>query len=138
MRRNMLILGLALVVSLFLSINSFAQDIVCIDPGHGGPGAGKYWENGGGYNQHKGSMGPNGLTEQWINLEVAKELRWQIYFYPNFPVIMTRETDTTDISTVERARMANDSSATYFISIHRNGIDGPDPVCNDTCWVCSR
>ncbi|MDH4222390.1 MAG: N-acetylmuramoyl-L-alanine amidase [candidate division Zixibacteria bacterium] len=124
MKKNKLIMGLFVVTLLLFSRNSFAQNIVCIDPGHGGPGASKYWYNGGGKNQNKGSVGPYlHLTEQWINLEVAKELRWQIYFYPNFSVVMTRETDTTDISTVERAHMANDSLADWFISIHHNGFD---------------
>ncbi|MDP3024970.1 MAG: N-acetylmuramoyl-L-alanine amidase [candidate division Zixibacteria bacterium] len=123
MKSNKLIAGLVLVIALLLEINSFAQYIICIDPGHGGPDAGKYWENGGGKNGHNGAMGPYlHLTEQWINLEVARELRWRIGFFPNFPMVMTRETDTTDISTVERAQMANDSLADWYISIHHQGL----------------
>jgi len=45
---------------------------VCIDPGHGGPGASKYGPNEDGH----GTCGPVlGLSEQWVNLQVALELR---------------------------------------------------------------
>lgn len=84
MRSNKLTVGLVLIIALSLRINSSAQYVICIDPGHGGLGAGRYWENGGGKNGHYGSMGPHGLTEQWINLEVAKELRWREGFFSKF------------------------------------------------------
>ncbi|MDH4223873.1 MAG: hypothetical protein OEV55_10080 [candidate division Zixibacteria bacterium] len=45
MKANKLIVELVFGGLLFLSINSFAQQIVCIDPGHGGPGATKYCYN---------------------------------------------------------------------------------------------
>lgn len=48
----------------------FATKIV-IDPGHGGPGGGMYGSNGDG----RGSSGPTGLTEEWVNLQVALRLR---------------------------------------------------------------
>jgi len=37
MKRNKSIIGLIFATSLFFGVNSFAQEIVCIDPGHGGP-----------------------------------------------------------------------------------------------------
>ncbi len=124
MKSNKLIAGLILVIALFFEINSFAQYIICIDPGHGGPGAEKYYENGGGANAHYGSVGPLlHLTEQWINLKVARELKWDIGFFPNFPVVMTRQYDTTDISLLQRAQLANDSLADWFISIHHQGLE---------------
>jgi N-acetylmuramoyl-L-alanine amidase len=136
MMRKKLILGITFIILLFFNVRLSAQKI-CIDPGHGGPGAGKYWYNGAGKNENKGSVGPYlHLTEQWINLEVAKELRWQIYFYPNYPVVMTRETDTTNISTVERAQMANNNDADWFISIHHQGLE-PDQFQRTMTFYCS-
>ncbi len=135
MKRKKLILGFIFLVFLIFHVSSFAQKI-CIDPGHGGPGASKYWNNGGGGNEGRGAVGPDGLTEQWINLEVAKELRWQIYFYPNYPVVMTRETDTTDLTPVQRARIANDSLADWFISIHHQGLK-PDQFQRTMAFYCS-
>ena len=41
---------------------------VCIDPGHGGPGADKFHNGGDGY----GGAGPVlGIAEQWVNFQVA-------------------------------------------------------------------
>jgi N-acetylmuramoyl-L-alanine amidase len=53
--------------------NSFGQytKVLCIDPGHGGPGGGKYGSNGDG----EGASGPHGLTEEWVNLQVGFKLR---------------------------------------------------------------
>lgn len=42
-------------------------DAIILDPGHGGPGGGKFGSNGDGV----GAVGPNGLTEEWVNLQVA-------------------------------------------------------------------
>ena len=45
--------------------------VVCIDPGHGGPGASKYSNGGNG----SCASGPSGLSEQWVNLQVALALK---------------------------------------------------------------
>jgi N-acetylmuramoyl-L-alanine amidase len=67
---------------------------VCIDPGHGGPEAQKYGNNG----DNAGAYGyQDSLSEQWINLQVAYNLRDSLYIWGNCPglivmgVIMTRE-----------------------------------------------
>jgi|GEM_PF-754711 len=135
MKRKKFILGFVFLVFLILHLSSFAQKI-CIDPGHGGPGATRYWNNGGGGNEGRGAVGPNGLTEQWINLEVARELRWEIGFFPNFPIVMTRETDTTDLTPVQRARIANNNDADWFISIHHQGLL-PDQFQRTMAFYCS-
>lgn len=63
------VLGMMLIMVLFFTSLSFSdQNIVCIDPGHGGPGASKYGPNGDEY----GTSGPVlHLSEQWVNLQVA-------------------------------------------------------------------
>jgi hypothetical protein len=49
---------------------------VCIDPGHGGPYAEKYWNNGDGAGTHGCCYG---LSEQWVNLHVAYALSDSLY-----------------------------------------------------------
>ena len=89
------------------SQNSFGQytKVLCIDPGHGGPGGGKYGSNGDG----EGASGPNGLTEEWVNLQVGLKLRqFALSYWAYLPVvIMTRELDTDSVSKPRRAEIAN-------------------------------
>jgi N-acetylmuramoyl-L-alanine amidase len=57
-----------LTLLLFQISVTYGWDYVCIDPGHGGPGAQKFKNNGDGY----GTLGyRDSLSEQWINLQVA-------------------------------------------------------------------
>jgi N-acetylmuramoyl-L-alanine amidase len=58
---------------------SYGYVYLCIDPGHGGPGARKYGCNGGGYNNNRGAVGPiDTLTEQWVNLKVGLQLEYVV------------------------------------------------------------
>jgi len=64
-----LILMLAQVAS-FSCPSYYIYPGVCLDAGHGGPGACKWYPpctNGDGY----GTTGPNGLTEAWVNHEIV-------------------------------------------------------------------
>jgi len=60
------ILTPVLIMVLFSAAVSFSeQDIVCIDPGHGGPGASQYGSDG----LIQGTWRPvYQLSEQWLNL----------------------------------------------------------------------
>ncbi len=55
----------------FLLLSYSEGNTIIIDPGHGGPTA-EQWngDNGDG----AGTTGPNGLTEQWVNLQIANLL----------------------------------------------------------------
>jgi N-acetylmuramoyl-L-alanine amidase len=80
--------------------------IIFIDPGHGG--------------HDPGALGPTGLEEKTVVLQVAKELRQLIrQEMPQHRVVLTREQDVF-IPLAERARMANEQQAQVFISIHAN------------------
>ncbi len=85
---------------------------ICVDPGHS-PDA--------------GATGPSGLQEQEANLLVAVELKKKLED-KGATVIMTR-TDTVDrLSLYDRVRMANQSKADLFVSIHHNAQpDGVNP-----------
>jgi N-acetylmuramoyl-L-alanine amidase len=80
--------------------------IICIDPGHGG--------------HDPGALGPTGLEEKTVVLQVAKELQQLIQQeMPQYRVVLTRDQDVF-VPLAERARMANEQQAQVFISIHAN------------------
>ncbi|MGH8016385.1 MAG: N-acetylmuramoyl-L-alanine amidase family protein, partial [Candidatus Zixiibacteriota bacterium] len=80
-------------------------DVIVIDPGHGG--------------DDYGAIGPRGTREKDVALDISKELAKLIRKDKQFKVIMTRDRDKT-ITLQDRARIANESAADLFISIHAN------------------
>jgi N-acetylmuramoyl-L-alanine amidase len=78
---------------------------VVIDAGHGG--------------HDTGSIGPSGLTEKELVLDVAKRLQMLIETQLGAEVVMTRESDTF-VSLESRTQLANDEKADLFLSIHAN------------------
>jgi N-acetylmuramoyl-L-alanine amidase len=107
---------------------SYGYDYLCIDPGHGGPGARKYGCNGGGYNNNRGAVGPiDTLTEQWVNLQVGLKLEYVVdmFAWP-YNATITRDEDTANKSLEMRADVANKANnsegVNTFISVHHNGL----------------
>jgi N-acetylmuramoyl-L-alanine amidase len=78
---------------------------VVLDPGHGG--------------KDPGAVGPTGLCEKDINLEIAFMLRAILENDYNLSVVMTRSDDTF-IPLGDRTKLANQEGADVFISIHCN------------------
>ncbi len=78
---------------------------VVIDPGHGG--------------KDPGAIGPNGLYEKDVVLDVAKKLKRILKERYNMEVILTRDKDIF-IPLEERTAIANSKKADLFISIHVN------------------
>ncbi|MGM0411053.1 MAG: N-acetylmuramoyl-L-alanine amidase family protein, partial [Bacillota bacterium] len=78
--------------------------IIVIDPGHGGfdPGA----------------IGPNGLQEKVVNLNIALKLK-EILNNKGYNVLLTRDDDEY-ISLQRRVEIAKEEKAMIFISIHNN------------------
>lgn len=85
---------------------------IAIDPGHGG--------------RDPGAIGPSGLKEKDVTLNIAKRLRDRLKQHWNYRVIMTRDKDI-NVSLKRRAEIANENGADLFISIHVNYIP-VDPV----------
>jgi len=81
-----------------------AQTIIVIDPGHGGI------EN--------GAVGPTGLKEKEVALDLARRLRRALE-RSDVSVVLTRDDDRL-LSLDERTATANHNRATLFISIHLN------------------
>ncbi len=78
---------------------------IVIDPGHGG--------------HDTGTIGPTGLMEKDVVLDVGLRLKKLIEEKTDAEVIMTR-TDDTFIPLEERTAIANEKGADLFISIHAN------------------
>jgi N-acetylmuramoyl-L-alanine amidase len=78
---------------------------IVIDPGHGG--------------HDTGTVGPSGLEEKELVLDIAFRLKKLVEEKLNGEVILTR-TDDTFVPLEERTSLANESQADLFISIHAN------------------
>jgi N-acetylmuramoyl-L-alanine amidase len=81
---------------------------IVIDPGHGG--------------HDTGTVGPTGLNEKELTLDVALRLGKLIEQKLGAQVVYTR-TDDTFVPLEERTALANQAKADLFISIHANSSD---------------
>lgn len=95
---------------------------IFIDPGHGGA--------------NPGAIGPNGLKEADANLDIALRLG-RILLSWGYEIEFSRKTDKT-VSLSERAKMANDWGANYFVSIHCNSNVNPEANGVSTYYFKTR
>ena len=82
-----------------------ALTTIVLDPGHGG--------------HDPGAVGPNGLYEKDVVLDIALKLKKALSENQAFKVFLTREKDIF-IPLEERTAFANGKNADLFISIHAN------------------
>lgn len=102
-------------------ITALSGKIITIDPGHGGNDA--------------GAIGPTGVMEKTVTLNVALELR-RLLEAEGATVVMTRDSDTTvsvkgaKASDIEelgaRCDVGNRAGAHIFISIHADSFTRPE------------
>lgn len=86
--------------------------VIGIDAGHGGCDS--------------GAVGPTGVKEKEINLDVAKKLKTELE-NAGAQVVMTRA-DDTNTPLYDRPKMAKDADALILVSLHANALpDGADP-----------
>lgn len=78
---------------------------IVIDPGHGG--------------KDPGAVGPSGLMEKDVVLDIALKVKDLLKKDPSFEIILTRDRDIF-IPLNERTEIANKVQADLFISIHAN------------------
>ena len=93
---------------------------VVIDPGHGG--------------YDKGSIGPNGLLEKELVLDVAQRLGKLIEERLGSEVIYTRDDDKF-IPLESRTELANENKADLFLSIHANSSPFPSVSGVETYYL---
>jgi len=93
---------------------------IVIDPGHGG--------------HDTGTVGPTGLNEKDLTLDVAQRLGKLIEQKLGAQVVYTR-TDDTFVPLEERTAIANQAKADVFISIHANSSDDPSARGIETFYL---
>src|SRR2546422_8437018 len=93
---------------------------VGIDPGHGG--------------HDTGTIGPKGLREKDVVLDVALRLKKLIEKNRGSSVLLTRRDDTF-IPLEERTAIANEKAADLFISVHANASRDPDARGVETYYL---
>ena len=103
-----------------------SQKVVCLDAGHGGKGISTLEDNDPDGTSQKtaqstGTESKGGLLEKDVNLAVTLATG-KLLEEAGVKVVYTRTTDTA-VSNIERAKVANDSSADIFIRIHCEGDD---------------
>jgi len=85
--------------------------IVALDPGHGG--------------EDPGAVGPSGLREKDVVLQVALQLREKLNAMQGLRVMMTRDADFF-VPLGERVRKARRVQADLFVSIHADAFFKPE------------
>jgi N-acetylmuramoyl-L-alanine amidase len=85
--------------------------IVAIDPGHGG--------------EDPGAIGPTGLKEKDVVLQVALQLRDRLNTLPGMRAMLTRDADYF-VPLQERVRKARRVQADLFVSIHADAFFTPE------------
>jgi len=93
---------------------------IVIDPGHGG--------------HDTGTIGPNGLEEKDLVLEVGRRLGKMLETRLGAEVVYTRKDDTF-IPLETRTAIANQQRADLFISIHANSSRDPDARGVETYYL---
>ncbi len=96
---------------------------VVIDPGHGG--------------SEIGAVGPSGLTEKFLVLDIANRLESMLKERLGLEVRLTRDADI-DKSLEERTAFANNLKADAFISIHANSYRGRSVSGAETFFLSDR
>jgi N-acetylmuramoyl-L-alanine amidase len=98
----------------------YRLEVVVVDPGHGG--------------KDPGAMGPTGLQEKVVTLDIAKRLAELLKKNLGIKVILTRTKDEF-VSLRERADIANKNEAELFISVHCNAARKRDTEGTETYFL---
>lgn len=93
--------------------------LIVLDPGHGGVDSGAI---------------VNGRVEKDIVFEFAKALEGKLKASGHYKVVMTRDSDVF-LSLAERVRIAEDSGAALFVSIHADTIADAANVSGATVYT---
>jgi len=93
---------------------------IVIDPGHGG--------------HDTGTIGPNGLEEKDLVLDVSQRLGKLLLTRMGAEVIYTRDDDTF-IPLETRTAIANQAGADLFVSVHANSSQDPDARGVETYYL---
>ncbi|MCK8047197.1 N-acetylmuramoyl-L-alanine amidase [Shewanella sp. 1CM18E] len=95
--------------------------VIAIDAGHGG--------------EDPGSIGPTGIYEKKLVLEISKKVAQKINATPGMRAVMTRTGDYF-VNLNKRSEIARNSKADLLISIHADAFTSPQPQ-GASVWVLS-
>ncbi|NRB24509.1 N-acetylmuramoyl-L-alanine amidase [Shewanella sp.] len=95
--------------------------VIAIDAGHGG--------------DDPGSIGPSGIYEKKVVLEIAKKLQTKINATPGMRAVMTRTGDYF-VNLNKRSEIARTSGADLLLSIHADAFTSPQPR-GASVWILS-
>lgn len=95
--------------------------VIAIDAGHGG--------------EDPGSIGPTGIYEKKLVLEISKKVAKKINATPGMRAVMTRTGDYF-VNLNKRSEIARNSKADLLISIHADAFTSPQPR-GASVWVLS-
>lgn len=93
---------------------------IVIDPGHGG--------------KDRGAIGPSGLKEKDVTLDLSRRLERALEREGNYEVRLTREGDSS-LSLKARTGIANNFNADLFISIHLNAVPTQNARGSETYYL---
>jgi N-acetylmuramoyl-L-alanine amidase len=93
---------------------------IVVDPGHGGA--------------ETGAIGPDGLQEKEVTLEIARRLAAALPRALDCRVVLTRDTDIL-LSLDDRTSIANHESADLFLSIHANSSRAASAQGSETYYL---
>ncbi len=86
--------------------------MIAIDPGHGG--------------RDPGAVGPSGVREKDVVLEISRRLARLINDEPGMRAVLTRDRDVY-LRLFERVAIARQHNADLFISVHADAFTSPQP-----------
>lgn len=92
---------------------------IVIDAGHGG--------------RDPGAIGPGGLQEKAVALDLARRLRTRLQQHEGYRILMTRDDDVA-LTLKERVGFANSNGADLFISLHVNALPVEQPTIVETYY----
>jgi len=98
------------------------RKVIVIEPGHGGSEA--------------GAIGPSGLEEKEVTLDLARRLKQELQQDTDISVVLTRDEDVR-LDLDERTAVANHNRADLFISIHLNGSGRKNASGAETYYMSS-
>jgi N-acetylmuramoyl-L-alanine amidase len=93
---------------------------IVIDPGHGG--------------REVGALGPNGLMEKDVTLQIARKLAASLSSKVGARVVLTRDDDSV-VSLDQRTALANQYKADLFLSVHLNAAVVKDAKGSETYYL---
>jgi N-acetylmuramoyl-L-alanine amidase len=99
------------------------QKIIVIDAGHGGI--------------ETGAIGPTGLEEKDVALDLARRLRRILQDDRKLSVVLTRDEDRL-VGLDERTAIANHNQADLFLSIHLNASSRPKAHGSETYFLSTK